>query len=210
MSETNEVKALKKPRARKAKKPQLPLQFPESYWVYAADLSLRRPGFCRMHISRDGGNAVITELTAASIDNKKDKVKTRGQLLDEIFFGIGTYAPHNDADPSALDPVFYVREKAINSRGAMAEIGIFEVVGIADFWAWQKKNSEWFEIYPVTVKKIITGDSKATKTKVADYLKLYVGDYPFANDDESDAASVAISWLIQCGQIQNKLEKENS
>lgn len=161
-----------------------------------------------MHVHRTPNGGELSEIETTSIDNKKDKLKSYGQLLDEIFFGMSKFCPYNNDVPENIDPIFFVREKAVNSRGAMSEIGVFEVVGIADFWAYVKKNKTWHEIFPVTVKRLITGDCKADKTKVADYLKLYLGDIKFANDDESDAAAVAVSWLIQCGEIKNKLEKE--
>lgn len=186
-----------------AKKAEPKPVFPQSYWVFGADLSLRRPGFCRFRVDKTGDEPVITELYTSSVDNKTDTKKCHGQKLDEIFFGLGAFRPQKDIpDP---EPVFFVREKGIHlTRSKATEGAIYEVVGVSNLWLWQYKK-EWFEINPQTVKLIITGDRNAEKNIVADHLKLYVGDHPYANDDESDATAVALAWLIQNGEIANKL-----
>ena len=78
-----------------------------------------------------------------------------------------------------------------------------KVVGIMD-WMGYWSNKEWYSIYPVTVKKLITGSGKAEKFEVADALEYYIGKQCYKCDDESDAAAVAIAWLIQQGQIKQK------
>lgn len=83
----------------------------------------------------------------------------------------------------------------------MSEIGIFKVVGVADLCAGMK---EWAEIYPVSVKKLVTGSGSATKEEVAASLEYYLGKRIYSNDDESDAAAVAVAFLIQNGQIKQK------
>ena len=63
-------------------------------------------------------------------------------------------------------------------------------------------GKEWYSIYPVTIKKLITGNGRAMKEEVAECLEKYIGKQDYKCDDESDAAAVAISWLIQQGQIK--------
>ena len=63
---------------------------------------------------------------------------------------------------------------------------------------------EWNSIYPVTIKKLIAGSGKAEKSEVAEALERYIGKQEYKCDDESDAAAVAIAWLIQQGQIESK------
>ena len=68
------------------------------------------------------------------------------------------------------------------------------------------ESQEWFEIYPVTVKRLVAGSGKAEKKDVADALLKYVGEQEYLNDDESDATAVAVAWLIQNHQIQEAQE----
>lgn len=40
-------------------------------------------------------------------------------------------------------------------------------MGVADLVAWQKQRTEYIEIAPTTIKKLLTGSGKATKEDVA-------------------------------------------
>ena len=80
-------------------------------------------------------------------------------------------------------------------------MGIYKVVGIMD-WFLYRLSLDWSEIYPVTVKKCITGSGKATKEEVAKALDKWLPNMQYATDDESDAAAVAISFLIQQGVLK--------
>ena len=71
-------------------------------------------------------------------------------------------------------------------------------------WAAYWTNKEWYSIYPVTIKKLIAGSGKAEKSEVAESLEYYIGKQDYKCDDESDAAAVAVAWLIQQGQIKPK------
>lgn len=53
---------------------------------------------------------------------------------------------------------------------------------------------------PSSVKKTVTGDGSAKKPEVAAGVRRLLGlaeDYPFATDDESDAAAIVLAWLIR-------------
>ncbi|MGF9711664.1 crossover junction endodeoxyribonuclease RuvC [Paenibacillus naphthalenovorans] len=52
---------------------------------------------------------------------------------------------------------------------------------------------------PTNVKKAVTGSGKAEKSEIAAAVRRICGlpaDYTFATDDESDAAAVALAYLI--------------
>ncbi len=206
-------KAQKQTKSRKKAQDKVPehIVFPDNYWIFAADLSLKRPGFCRIHVHKTEGSTVeFTKVNCMSVDNKTDTKKTHGQLLDEIFYAMGDFKPHLREGEGVVDKIFYVREHAFNARGSMKEMGIFEVVGVTNFWAYQHGESQWHEIYPVQIKKLITGNGKASKEEVAEGLKKYLPDLQFKNDDESDATAVAIAWLIQHGELkQIESEEQN-
>lgn len=169
------------------------IDFPKKYKVLGADLSLKRPGFCILSIA-DG---TIEKVELYSVDNKTDKKKKHGQLLDEIGEKFKQIFPYNDM-------VFLVRENEIMKVKVPSERSLSKVVGLMDWVAWALYDKEWYSIYPVTVKKLITGNGKAEKSLVAKSLKYYIGEQTYKCDDESDAAAVAIAWLIQQGQIEPK------
>jgi len=177
---------------RKEKEPEK-IEFPNEYKVLGADLSLKQPGFCVLSMK----NGKITGVKLYSVNNKKDTKKTHGQLLDEIFEKFKSIYPLNDT-------VFVVRENEIMKVKVPSERSLSKVVGIMDWSAWAFYGKEWHSIYPMTIKKLITGNGRADKTEVANSLEYYIGKQNYKCDDESDAAAVAIAWLIQQGQIQAK------
>lgn len=180
---------------------------PDEYTLIAADLSLKRPGFCKMHIKTIDDQPHINHVELVSVDNKT-KTKPRGQLLTEIRDALLKLCQNTL-------PIYFVREKSVNNYGGKAArsgsaaiSGISEVVGIADLVAWTQCNQEWSEIYPVSIKKIVTGNGKADKTEVANALVRYLPDAAYRNDDESDAAAVAVAWLITHNQIQQNTQED--
>lgn len=179
------------------------ITFPQRYRIVSADLSLKRPGFCKFDCEMTENGLRIFNLAVTSVDNK-NKSKPHGQLLDETLKEISTFFPDPEKD---LIPTFYLREKAFNARAAQSEMGIYKVVGVTD-WFLYRLGFTWHEIFPVTVKKYVTGSGKAEKEKVAECLKLYIGDFEFSNDDESDSVAVGIAWLIQNGQLKSKVEEK--
>lgn len=179
------------------------LSFPSEYRIVAADLSLKRPGFCVMKIKRTEAETEIQKIDLYSVDNKS-KTKPVGQILHEIAEKFNQIM-----ESDAAIPTYYVREKSVNNYGfsarggAIARAAISEVVGVTDYLVWNKRN-EFEEIYPVTIKKTITGNGRAEKSLVASYLKRYVGDLDYKNDDESDATAVAVAYLILNGELKKK------
>jgi len=141
---------------------------------------------------REGEPPLLEQLSLKSVDNKTAS-KPHGELLDDILRAVSELFP--DTEKTAI-PIFFVREKAINSRAAMSEIGVFKVVGVTDWVLWRIGQS-WHELYPVSVKKLVTGSGKSDKNAVAAAVTKILGDVEFANDDESDAAAVAIAFLIE-------------
>ena len=171
------------------------IEFPDRYKVLGADLGLRRPGFCILEIE----NKEIKDVKLYSVDNKTAKKKTHGQLLNDIEEKFKEIFPYKDL-------VFLVRENEIMKVKVPSERNLSKVVGLMDWAAWALYEREWYSIYPVTVKKIITGSGKAEKSEVAKCLEKYIGKQEYKCDDESDAAAVAIAWLIQQGQIKENAD----
>ena len=179
---------------------------PDLFYVIGADFSLNRPGFSIVKVE----TGIITGIITESVDNKtKKENKTRGQLLVEIADKL------EEICKDSKENSFFVREASVNNAlfgrrsGTAARTGISEVVGISDLILWKTKTKSWNEIYPSTIKKLVSGYGKATKEEVADSLYDYVGEHEYLNDDESDATAVAVAWLIQQNVISpiNKYQK---
>ena len=175
-----------------AKKKEEKFEFPEEYYVLGADLSLKRPGFCLLKINK----GKILKVRLHSVDNKNDKNKSHGELLDDVRNGFLKFA-----FPFKTD-LYAVRETEIMFQKVPSERSLSKVVGLMDWMYWRMYQKEWFSIYPTTIKKLIAGSGKAEKQEVAEALKKYIGEQTYRCDDESDAAAVAVAWLIQQGQIK--------
>ncbi|MBP5423917.1 MAG: crossover junction endodeoxyribonuclease RuvC [Paludibacteraceae bacterium] len=175
-----------------------PIYFPEEYKVLGADLSLKRPGFCLLTVEQKKNGAEITDVELVSVDNKTDKKKTHGELLNDILDCFYKLVP-------PFNNFFLVRENEIMKVKVPSERSLSKVVGLMDWAAYRLHPPvEWNSIYPVTIKKLIAGSGKAEKSEVAEALERYIGKQEYKCDDESDAAAVAIAWLIQQGQIESK------
>ena len=170
--------------------------FPNEYYIVAADLSLKRPGFCVLKVNKEDAEAKIKIKKLFSIDNKNDRKKCHSELLDDIHVGfikkVFPFRPNT----------FFIREAGIMHTMTPAERNLAKVIGIMDLTVWKAVQKEWYEIYPTTVKKLITGSGKAEKEEVAQALQKYVGKQEYKCDDESDALAVGLAWLIQQGELK--------
>lgn len=178
---------------------QEPIVFPDKYKILGADLSLRRSAFCLLSVNKENEEIKIKVRKLISIDNKTNKKKCHGELLEDIqkaflklTFGLE-------------DKIYYVRETEVMNRKVPSERNVSKVVGIMDWTLWKLQGDEWYSIYPVTIKKYVAGSGKAEKSEVAAALEKYVGKQEYACDDESDATAVAIAWLIQQGELEEIL-----
>ena len=117
--------------------------------------------------------------------NNRGEKKCHGQILAEIYDLITGLA---------VDIAVFVREKGF-SRFPHETQALFKVIGVADLAAWKTCRTEFVEIAPTTVKKLLTGSGKASKQEVAAALERYVGKQTYTTDDESDAIAVGIAWL---------------
>ena len=173
--------------------------FPDEYRIFSADLSLKRPGFCKFLVRRIDSSQCISELETMSVDNKA-VTKEHGEILDDIFKALANFIPDDNV------PMYFIREKAALGSHPFAMIGMAKVCGLADWLAWRMKTS-WHEVAPMSIKKLITGNGKAQKIEVANEQSKYIGEHDYVCDDESDAAAAAVAWLIQEHQLNAIPEK---
>lgn len=182
--------------AKKILKKAAEIDFPSVYRIVSADQSIKRPGFCKMLVDKTTDKPVISEIGFTNVDNKRN-VKPHGQLLDEILREMAFFFP----DEEDGIPTYYVREKVAQGSMPLAMIGIAKVHGQTDWFLWRLEKT-WADIGPSQIKKILTGNGKADKTLVTKAQSDYLGEQSYSCDDESDAAAVAIAWLISQKQLE--------
>ena len=186
-----------------AKKKEKTIQFPPRFCIVSADLSFRRPGFAKFICDISGEKPLITDIVTGFVDNKNDRTKTAGQILNEITGFMIKFFPGENGDC----PNIFVRERALDKyasscRQAVTLEQIFKVVGLSDAFLWRCYKEEFHEVHPKTVKKNVTGNALADKEDVASALDAYVGSREYFVDDESDALAIGIAFLIQNGILE--------
>lgn len=160
----------------------------------AMDLSLSQPGFVVLALTDVGGEPkpIILEVSHVKTDAKKPHGYRLGEISEEIDRLIAEYEPEH-----------IVREKGFSRFPAVTQT-LFKVVGISDLYAWMRSEKEVEEIAVTSVKKLVTGNGKASKKDVEEavrrILRIDQADY-FANDDESDAAAVGIAYYVKKGLL---------
>lgn len=142
-------------------------------------------------------------LEMSNVDNKSDRHKCHGRLLYEI-------AAEFIRLMEKYDNAILIREQALAmiSRSAKTLQVLHKVVGVTDLYAWTRRKTEFAEVNPKTVKRLIAGKDDASKEEVATSLAKYVGEQTYACDDESDAVAVGIAWLMLSGYIKMPRRKE--
>lgn len=155
---------------------------------------MNRPGFSILHCDPEAKTVSIVRKSV--VDHKSSyagKKKPHGQRLAENAAEMKSYMS------SDMELVF-VRERGFHKHATETE-AIFKMVGVSDLYAW-KYSKVFDEIPPTVIKKVLTGDSNASKDQVAKSLERYVGQQDYAFDDESDSVAVGICWLIQHGYLK--------
>ena len=188
---------------KKKSKETTPCALPTKFRLFAADVSLRRPGFAMFTVDDHEVRLDWTDV----LDNKTKK-KPTGELLDDIINKLFELWNKDESDL----PLVLVREKNfMNAVRAQATNNLLaEAIGICDWasWSFGYKGLTWEEIFPVSIKKLITGKGKAEKDEVAAALPKYVGPHEYKTDDESDAVAVGVAFLIKEGRLESGEEKE--
>lgn len=161
--------------------------------VFAQDLSLSSPGFAVLAIT-DDRQPIILEKSHVKTDAKR----THGFRLRQIEEEMARYYV-------SYKPTHVVREKGFSRFPAVTQT-LFKVVGVSDlvYDAYMSSHESMTEIATTSVKKLVTGNGKASKKDVEkaviERLQIEQAGY-FATDDESDAVAVGLAYMIQKGLI---------
>lgn len=156
--------------------------------IFAADYSLRRPGFALLHYDPRRNKVTVNSLS--DIDNRIWG-KPYGYLLERIFDVTCKLSKQADV---------FVREGSWHNEEPSGR-AMTKVIGVADMALWATREATFYDIQPSKVKQLITGNGAASKLVVAGRLRQYVGNLSFTCLDQSDAVAVGIAWLMEAGFI---------
>jgi len=169
----------------------------------AMDLSLSQPGFAVLAITE--GKPVVLETSVRKTDTKR----THGERLEEIHSDVEGYL-------WGYKPTHIVREKGFSRFPAVTQT-LFKVVGVSDMaiahysGCFDKGPKEAHEIAVTSVKKLVTGNGKASKEDVAEAvfrrLQIENTDEYYTKsgkliDDKTDALAVGLAYYIEKGLIE--------
>lgn len=171
--------------------------------ILSMDLSMNLPCIVLSEITED---KKLKILDITYVDNKGltgKKKKTNAQKLQEIHEAILELIDYNDL--TNCKDLHVVRERGF-SRFATETQAIFRVVGVTDLIGIQYLNiKDIAEITPPSVKKMVTGDGKASKKEVENEVRNYLPkqqkNFIFDTDDVSDAYAVGVAYAIKNGLL---------
>lgn len=173
--------------------------------ILAMDLALSQPGFAVLATVEEGGDnkPILLETSFVTTNGKDVMGKRLCDIEDEIARLILAYSPQ-----------FLVREKGF-SRFAATTQALFRVTGISDRIAYVAADKPISELSPTSVKKIVTGDGRASKQDVATsvFFALQItntdefyrtkrnGELELI-DDKTDACAVGLAFMKEKGMIE--------
>lgn len=168
--------------------------------ILSMDLSLNLPCIVLLDITEDKKIKIIDTVY---IDNKNKTKKTHSEKLAEIDGALFSFIKKHKLNNE--DKLHIVRERGF-SRFATETQALFKVVGIVDLLVLNELGVKSIdEITPPSVKKLVTGDGKASKMDVMDEVRTYLikeqKNYKFYSDDVSDAVAVGIAHAIKKGLL---------
>ena len=151
--------------------------------ILALDLSLNGTGYAVLNIA------------------KKDQINIleKGVILQHSAddTGVRLLKIHNTIDEllKKYEINVCVREKGF-TKFHKATQQLFKVAGVAEMTC-AIHGFELLELAPISIKKYITGNGKASKEEVKDKLYDFVGEQEYKTTDVSDAVAVGISYAIK-------------
>jgi crossover junction endodeoxyribonuclease RuvC len=153
-------------------------------YIYGLDISLSNTGVCVL-------NAITYDpVLIASIPTKS--TQTRGQRLHSIREQMNKIVIQYPPDTVVIENSFNKFNKEVKAIQNAVGV-ILEVL---------HPYGEPIAYAPLTIKKEITGNGKASKDVVRKYIERAYPDVKFSDLDQSDAFGICITHLIKTKQIK--------
>jgi crossover junction endodeoxyribonuclease RuvC len=155
--------------------------------VLAADLSLSCPALAVLEF--DGEGVKVKELYHVKTNTKK----TINYRLFEIYNLVDEIYKKHEITDVVMEKGF--QRHAIATQQLQRVVGVFLLISF--YYGFDKVE----EVAPTSVKKLVTGDGKASKEELASALVNYVGEIEYKTNDESDSVGVGIALGKQKGWL---------
>lgn len=150
----------------------------------------------------DADNRTVSIDRTSYVDNHKAGM-SHGQKLRATANEIRSYLDQH--------PDICVRQTALSSGPNIKTcLTLSKVVGVSDYLAEIFLHIDFKQIFPTTIKRLLTGDCNAKKDDVATSLKRWVGEHEYRVDDESDAVAVGVAWLVHEGMLEGLPQSQNA
>lgn len=160
--------------------------------ILGIDPSFKRTGWCIVETQFDDSFIV---LKAGSIPLSTYKSK---KILPELSEGIGIAAIADEI--RAIVAVESLDVVAVEKAPFMVHAGaglLQQVLGAIKATVCSYVGV-YKELYPVTVKKLVSGSGKAEKAQLAAAVENHLAElWEFDNYDESDACAIAMAYWLQ-------------
>lgn len=167
----------------------------ENKRYFGADISLTSPGFAIIDVKRRKPTLISARHVATS-------AKQPDGLRFSVIESFATVFAAEHMPPAGYAAI--IREDYKRPASKRQGQALFGAWAAADSGLQRCGLSVTAEINASTVKRLVGGHGKADKDDVADGVRRLLrlpADYPFANDDETDACAVVLAYLIERGEI---------
>lgn len=150
-------------------------------YIYALDLSMACSGVSIFNF--DGG---LIHICSIKTNEKKTHGYRLKQIVDQINILTKQYAPQ-----------LIIIERSFN-RFNTATAVLYRLHGVINFVFWELEQI----YYPPSKIKSIILKGNATKKQIQNEVLKYYPNIVFENEDESDAVSIGLAYLISNGIIK--------
>jgi crossover junction endodeoxyribonuclease RuvC len=155
------------------------------------DLSISSPGFAVIEVK--DRKAHLIETAYVKTESEEDRVNRYKTIESFAFLFL-----RQQLKKGKFDAI--VRETWPPSRNYENNDKIHGAWSAVDRALHIFRLSVNVNMSPTTIKKLVTGSGSATKEQVADAVRKWLrlpADFKFKTNDESDAASIALAYLIR-------------
>ena len=161
----------------------------ESNYILGLDISLTSTGFAVVELFEDG-SFKLTEcgrIRTYSKDADGVRLLKISLKIEELI--------------TKYDIGYVVRERGFTGGSPLSTQQIFKATGVIEKTLAMHQLTEIHQIAPTSIKKLLTGNGRASQDDVARAVDIYFPATVWESDDVSDAVACILSLLKQKGII---------
>lgn len=161
----------------------------DSSFILGLDVSLTSTGYAIVELFSDGSYRLVDKGRVKTYSKDPDgvrlwKIRLKiSEILDKYSIG------------------YVVRERGFTGGSPLSTQQIFKATGVIEQVLAERGLKEITQIAPTSIKKLLTGNGRASKDDVARAVDIYFPMQVWESDDVSDAVAVILSLMKQKGII---------